>query len=420
MAKGEMILAEGHAREFKWQAIDRSGKTLSGKATATTGSEVSKELLRRNLSPVKVKPAAGGLTLDKELSFRKTAKHRSLVIVSRQIATMLDSGLTYLQTLDVVLDECDDLILADGLAAVREDVRQGGLLAESMAKYPNAFPPMMMNLVKAGEASGQVKQAMAQVADALEAEDELRSKVRKAMMYPMVVLALSTVIFAFLMIYLVPTFAKMYEELSFGKAELPALTRLVVSISNIMTSWYVFGIVAAIIGFFFWYRAHRRDEAVRRFVDPRKFKLPVFGNLFHKIALARFSRTLGGLLSAGVDTLEALEITSETVGNIQMQDAVMEAYKAHKQGKMLIEPLREEPLFPSMLITMVQVGEESGQLPAMLHKAADIFDRDVDTITDNMSALIEPMFMMILAGMVGTTAVAIYLPYISIGDALGE
>jgi len=293
-------------------------------------------------------------------------------------------------------------------------------LADSMVKHPNAFPDVMINLVRAGEASGEVKQSMAQVADSLEADAELKAKIRKAMMYPMVVLALSSVIFAFLMLYLVPVFAKMYDELSFGEAKLPALTRMVVGISNVMTSWWVAAMLASLVGIFFWYKAHKRDEAVRRWVDPRKLKIPVFGNLFHKIALARFSRNLGGLLSAGVDTLEALEITSKTVGNIQMEEAVMEAYDTHKKGKMLVDPLRNNPLFPSMLITMVQVGEESGRLPYMLAKSADIFDREIDVITDNMAALIEPMFMMVLAGMVGTTAIAIYLPYISIGDVLGE
>ena len=391
-------------------------------ATAASIGDVASELLRRGLYPVDggIKPSVSGLSMSKEISFRKTAKHRSLVIAARQIATMLDSGLTYLQALDVVLDDCEDRILADGLAAVREDIRQGGLLADSMAKYPNAFPAIMINLTRAGETSGNVKASMNQVADALEAEDELRAKVRKAMMYPTVVLVLSTIIFTFLMIYLVPTFARMYDELSFGKAKLPALTRMVVSVSHFMTSPWVGIVFAGLIGFFFWYRNHKRDQKVREFVDPLKIKMPVFGNLFHKMAIARFCRNLSSLLGAGVDTLEALEITSKTVGNIMIERATLEALEAHKQGKLLVDPLRAEPLFPAMLIQMVMVGEESGRLAYMLGKAADIYDRDIDAITDNMSALIEPLFMMVLAGMVGITAVAIYLPYISLGDVLEQ
>ena len=422
MAKESIVLAEKNAREFKWKASTPDGKTIQGVATAATIGDVSSELLRRGLYPIDggIKPSASGLSFDKEISLRKTSKHRSLVIAARQIATMLDSGLTYLQALDVVLDDCEDHILADGLAAVREDVRQGGLLAESMVKYPNSFPDLMINLIRAGEVSGNVKAAMNQVADSLEAEDELRAKVRKAMMYPTVVLVLSTIIFAFLMMYLVPTFAKMYDELSFGEAKLPALTRMVVSVSSFMTSpWVGIVIVGLVVGLF-WYRSHKRDQNVREFVDPLKIKMPVFGNLFHKIAIARFCRNLSNLLAAGVDTLEALDITSKTVGNIMIERATLEALEAHKQGKLLVDPLRAEPLFPAMLIQMVLVGEESGRLAYMLGKAADIYDRDIDAITDNMSALIEPLFMMVLAGMVGTTAVAIYLPYISIGDVIGE
>ena len=422
MAKETIVLAENNAREFKWKATKPDGKVISGIATAATIGDVAAELLNRGLYPVDggIKATASGMSLDKEISFRKTSKHRSLVISARQIATMLDSGLTYLQALDVVLEDCEDHILADGLAAVREDVRQGGLLAESMAKYPNSFPELMINLVRAGEASGMVKDAMNQVANSLEAEDELRAKVRKAMMYPTVVLVLSSIIFTFLMMYLVPTFAKMYDELSFGKAKLPKLTQMVVNVSDFMTSPWIGGVLVGLVAFFFWYRSHKRDMKVREIVDPLKIKMPVFGNLFHKIALARFCRNLSGLLSAGVDTLEALEITSKTVGNIMIERATLEALEAHKQGKLLVEPLKAEPLFPPMLIQMVQVGEESGRLAYMLGKAADIYDRDVDAITDNMSALIEPLFMMLLAGMVGTTAVAIYLPYINIGDIIGE
>lgn len=420
MAKDSIILADGNARQFNWKARDSNGKVIGGTATAATTGDVAAELMNRNMAPLDVKAAAGGISLDKEISFRKRSKPRSLVVASRQIATMLDSGLTYLQALDVVLDECDDHILADGLAAVKEDIRQGGLFADSMAKHPNAFPPIMINLIRAGEASGQVKDAMNQVANSLEAEDELRAKIKKAMMYPAVVLVISSVIFTFLMLYLVPTFAKMYDELSFGEAKLPKLTQIVVGFSNFMTDWKMGVTIIALIALFIWYRAHKLDLAVRERVDPIKIKMPVFGNLFHKIALARFCRNLSGLLAAGVDTLEALEITSKTVGNIKIEQATLEALEAHKQGKLLVEPLRAEPLFPGMLITMVQVGEESGRLAYMLSKAADIYDRDIDAITDNMSALIEPMFMMLLAGMVGTTAIAVYLPYISIGDIMGE
>lgn len=419
MAKEAVVLTDDNAYEFKWRAKDAAGKIISGTATAATPGDVSRHLMDRSLIPIAVKKSEG-FGIDSEITLRKTVKSRSLVVASRQIATMLDAGLTYLQALDIVIEDCEDPVLRPGLTQVREDIRQGSMMADAMARQPQAFPSTMINLVAAGEASGQVKEAMNQVADSMDAADALRAKVKKAMMYPMVVFVIASIIFMGLMMFLVPSFAKMYDELSYGEAKLPALTEFVVGISDFMRSpFFIVAIVGLVVAFFV-YRKHKNKPRVREIVDPLKFRMPVFGNLFHKIALARFSRTLAGLLGAGVTTLEALEITSRTVDNVRLEAATLGAMEAHRQGKALVEPLRDEPLFPKTLITMVQVGEESGRIAYMLGKAADMYERDVDVITDNMSALIEPLFMMMIAGMVGTTAVAIYLPYFSIGDVMGE
>lgn len=420
MAKEQVVLAEGTSSEFKWKArVPNGSKVISGTATAGNKGEVSRHLIERGMIPVKVEQV-DGFGMDTEISLRKSVKSRSLVLATRQIATMLDSGLTYLQSLDIVIEDCEDPVLRPALQAVREDVRQGSMLAEAMERQPQAFPSIIINLVAAGEASGQVKDAMNQVADQLDAQDALKAKVKKAMMYPVVVFVIAIIIFMGLMIFLVPSFAKMYSELSYGEAKLPALTQMVVKISDFMRSPGMFVGIGVAVGSLFWYRKNKEKDWVREYVDPFKLKVPIFGNLFHKIALARFCRTLSGLLNAGVSTLEALEITSRTVGNVRLERATLNAMEAHRQGRALVEPLRDEPLFPNQLITMVQVGEDSGRIGYMLGKAADIYDRDVDQITDNMSALIEPLFMMLIAGMVGTTAIAIYLPYFSIGDVMGE
>lgn len=419
MAKEQVVLTDASAGEFKWKARNPDGKVISGTATAGNKGEVSRHLIERGLIPLKVDPI-DGFGIDTEISLRKTVKQRSIVVATRQIATMLDSGLTYLQALDVVIEDCEDQVLRPALQSVREDVRQGSMLAEAMERQPQAFPSIVINLIAAGEASGQVKEAMNQVADQLDAQDELRAKVKKAMMYPMVVFVIATIIFMGLMIFLVPSFASMYSELSYGEAKLPKLTMMVVGVSDFMRSPLMAVLVGVLIAAVVWLRKNKDKDWVREYLDPFKLKVPVFGKLFHKIALARFCRTLSGLLNAGVSTLEALEITSRTVGNVRLERATLNAMEAHRQGRTLVEPLRDEPLFPTNLITMAQVGEDSGRIGYMLGKAADMYDRDIDQITDNMSAMIEPIFMMMIAGMVGTTAVAIYLPYFSIGDVMGE
>ncbi|MFS0884993.1 type II secretion system F family protein [Aeromicrobium sp. 179-A 4D2 NHS] len=419
MAKEQVVLTEESAGDFKWKARNPDGKVISGTATAGNVGDVSRHLIERGLIPLKVQQV-DGFGMDTEISLRKSVKQRSIVVATRQIATMLDSGLTYLQSLDVVIEDCEDQILRNALQAVREDVRQGSMMADAMARQPQAFPSIVINLIAAGEASGQVKEAMTQVADQLDAQDALRAKVKKAMMYPLVVFVLALIIFMGLMLFLVPSFASMYSELSYGEAKLPKLTMMVVGISNFMKSPAMGVLVAVIVGGLWWLRKNKDKDHVREYLDPFKLKMPVFGKLFHKIALARFCRTLSGLLNAGVSTLEALEITSRTVGNVRLERATLNAMEAHRQGRTLVEPLRDEPLFPTNLITMAQVGEDSGRIGYMLGKAADMYDRDIDQITDNMSALIEPLFMMLIAGMVGTTAIAIYLPYFSIGDVMAE
>ena len=418
--KDTVVLTADSAREFLWKAKSNvDDKIIKGSATAASSAEVSKHLMERGLIPLTVKEL-NGLSMEKEMSFRKTAKARSLVVATRQIATMLDAGLTYLQSLDIVIEDCEDPVLRPALSEVREDIRQGSMMAEAMAKHPKAFPELVINLVAAGEASGQVKDAMDQVANQMEAADELRAKVRKAMMYPSVVFVIASIIFMALMIFLVPTFGDMYKELSYGEAKLPKLTLMVMGISDFMRSKYIAVVFVGLIAAFFWYRKNKTKPKVREVMDPLKLKIPVLGGMFHKIALSRFCRTLSGLLDAGVTTLEALEITSKVVGNIRLEEATLKAMEAHRQGRPLVEPLRDEPLFPKTLITMAQVGEESGRIGYMLGKAADMYDRDVDVMTDNMSALIEPLFMMLIAGMVGVTAVAIYLPYFSIGDIMND
>lgn len=419
MAKAAVITTDGLADEvfdYTYKARTSEGKILSGKAKAQSNADITNELLRRGLVPLKVKggPNAG---LQTEIAVRKTAKHRSLVITTRMLSSMFDAGLSPLESLDVAIDGADDdLVLKNALIETRIQVQQGVPMSSAMASQP-AFPPTVINFLKAGETSGDIKGAFLRIADQYDAEDRLRSKVKKAMMYPIVVTIISGIIFSFMMLYLVPQFAESFKAIGGEGAKLPMLTQMVVSASSIM-KFALPALLAVVVPAFLWYKGHKNDEKVREVMDPFKLKLPIFGNLFHKIALARFTRNLSGLLAAGVERLEALEITAETVGNISMERAVLAARDAQRQGQALVDPLKAEPLFPNMVIQMVEVGERSGRTGEMLGKASDIYDRDVDQITDNMAALIEPLFLVVLGAMIAVIVIAIYLPYLSIGEMI--
>ncbi len=419
MAKTAVITTDGlpdEVYDYTYTARGPDDKLIRGKAKAQCEADIAKELSRRGLTPLKIKggPGAG---LQTEIAMRKTAKHRSLVITTRMLAAMFDAGLSPLESLDVAIDGADDdLVLKNALIETRLKVQQGIPMSAAMASQP-AFPPTVINFLKAGETGGDIKGAFLRIADQYDAEDRLRSKVKKAMMYPMVVTIISAIIFAFMMLYLVPQFAESFKDIGGEGAELPMLTRGVVAASGILKFAMPISVVV-VVPMVLWYKAHKNDEKVREFMDPFKLKLPIFGNLFHKIALARFTRNLSGLLGAGVERLEALEITAETVGNISMERAIIAARDAQRQGQALVDPLKAEPLFPSMVIQMVEVGERSGRTGEMLGKASDIFDRDVDTITDNLSALIEPLFLVILGAMISVIVIAIYLPYLSIGQMI--
>lgn len=420
MAKSTMTLAgaPGEVHEYGYTARNtETGKKVTGTAKATNKNVVSSALLDRGMIPLKVKGGPSeGAGLNTEITVRKVAKHRDLVITTRLLATMFEAGLSPLAALDFAAKDCEDEILKNALVEIRMQVANGVPLSEAMRSQP-AFPPTIANFIAAGETSGDVKDALERVATQYDWEDKMRAKVKKAMMYPVVVAIISGIIFAGMMLFLVPKFAESFADLAPG-SQLPFLTRVVVAASNILK--YALPIAAVtLIPTWIWYKRVKDKPEIRAVMDPFKMSLPVFGNLFHKIALAKFCRNLSGMLVAGVERLEALQITAETVGNVKMEEAIWKAHAAQRNGEPLVEPLREEELFPPLVIQMVEVGEESGQTGMMLGRAADIYDRDVDTITDNMAELIQPLFMVVIGGMIAVIVIAIYLPYMSMMSMVG-
>lgn len=347
-------------------------------------------------------------------------KARAMVAASRQLAIYLDVGYDERAAIAEILDdgEIGDIVLAYGLAEVLKDMSSEGVkMHVAMSRHPYIFPDLMTKTLAAGDAGGFVARAAGQVADDLESEDELRAKVKKALTYPMVVLALSSAIFVFLMMYVVPKFGAMYTDLSHGKVQMPALTQMVMAISAQMAWAVPLSAVLIVIGAV-WYRRNSKDMKVREVVDPFKLKLPVFGKLFRDIALTKFCRILASLDENKVHITDALAITAGSVGNVVMEKAVMKAREGKLNGLSIMEPLRNEPLFPKMLLKFLALGEDTGETAKSLRAVGKLYERDVDHTTNNMEAYVQPIFLIGIAGMVLIIALAIYLPYFSLGDAI--
>ncbi|KQP63149.1 type II secretion system F family protein [Nocardioides sp. Leaf285] len=390
------------------------GTIVNRKAKAARRSDVVNALDEQGLVPLRISGGPG--VRSGEIQVRKAAKHRALVTTTQMLSGMISARLTPVEAFEVLIDDCEDLALRNAMTEVRDRIVNGEKLSAAMASQP-AFPPQMINFVVAGEAAGDLPGAFDRIAKQYDAEDRLRSKVKKALAYPIIVSIVAGAVFAAMMLYMVPSFAASFVDIGGEGTKLPLLTRAVVAISDVCR-YAIPAFLVAFVPALLAYRANKHKDGVRAVVDPLKMKLPVLGRLFHKIALARFARNLSGLIAANVDRLEALEITAKTVGNVAMEKAVMAARTAQKNGQRLVDPLKDEPLFPTMIIKMIDAGERSGQTGPMLEKAADLYDRDVDQITDNMTSLIEPLFLVVLGGMIVTIVLAIYLPYLQLGTLI--
>lgn len=356
----------------------------------------------------------GGATISKKAS----AKPRSLVAFSRQLALCIEVGMEEREAITTVLGagDMEDAVLAHGLTEVNKDMGNGVRMHDAMAKLPYIFPETMSATLRAGFEAGDLKTAAEQVADDIEADDDQRARIKKALTYPTVVLAMSMLIFVFLMVGVVPRFATLYDSLSGGRASLPPITLAVLAVSNQMF-WMVPLFTALSFFAWVWYRRNYREERVRSFVDPLKLKLPIFGPMFLKVSLTRFCRTYASL-STNLHPVKALEITAASVGNIVMERAILNARNGKLNGKEIAESLAAEPIFPRLLLTFVAIGDSTGKSSKALRAIGKLYKRDVDDITNRMEALIQPFFLVLIAVMVLIIALAIYLPYFSIGDII--
>nr|WP_281380980.1 type II secretion system F family protein [Nocardioides panaciterrulae] len=346
---------------------------------------------------------------------KKRVKTKDLAVFSRQFATMIDAGLTMIRALSIMADQSENPELRRILRAVKGDVEAGLSLSASFGKFPETFPPLMVNMTKAGEAGGFLDSAMRQIADNFEADVRLRGKIKAALTYPVVVFILAMLMCTAMLIFVVPVFSKMFSDLG---GELPLPTKILVMLSGAMKYLMPIGIVS-MIGFTIWWRKFGRSERVRNVVDPLKLKLPVFGKLFQKLALTRFSRNLGTLLSSGVPILQSLDIVAETTGSIVIARALAQVQESVRRGESVAAPLAEHAVFPPMVVQMIASGEEAGAIDQMLKKIAEFYDEEVEAMTESLTALIEPLMIAFLGAVVGSMIVALYMPIFKVFDLIG-
>lgn len=396
--------------EYLVKARSRSGRLVESRMKALSEADALSRVRQQGMTPIAVEVAGKGLR--REVSLGKgRVKTKDLAIFSRQFATMLSSGLPILRCLAILADQTQSPRLRDLLTELREQVEKGESLSEALAHHKE-FPPLMTSMVRAGEVGGFLDSTMVEIADSLEAEVRLRGRIKSALTYPVAVGVIAVVITTGMLVFVVPVFSELFS--SFG-GELPLPTQLLVNLSNLVKNPLFFApVLGVLIGSALWYRRNKSSPRVRAVVDPWKFRLPVFGALFQKVALARFTRNFSTLMHAGVPILGALDIVGETSGNVVITRAVASVKDSVRQGTGIARPLSEHPVFPDMVVQMIAVGEDTGALDEMLRKISDFYDQEVEATTEQLMALIEPIMIMVLGAIVGGMILAMYLPIFKI------
>jgi len=406
------------ATKFDYKVRDLSGSIKSGTLEAESQAQVATKLKSMGYAPISISQVRGGGGMSKEISFgsfgKKKVTLKDLSIFARQFATMVNSGLSLLRALNILTDQTENKELARILGEVRNDIETGNSLSSGMAKHPEAFPPLMVNMCKAGEIGGFLDSVMLQIANNYEAEVKLRGKVKSAMTYPIVVLCIAVIAVIGMLLFIVPTFVGLFKTLG---GQLPAPTRILVALSSGLKVGVIPLVVLIFIGLSVWKKVKRKPE-VRAVVDPLKLRLPVFGDLFRKIALTRFARNLGTMMQSGVPILQSLDIVAETTGNIVLERATRAVQESVRTGESLAKPLLDHPVFPPMVVQMMAVGEETGALDTMLHKIAEFYDQEVESTTESLTALLEPLMIAFLGAIVGSMIVALYMPIFKIFDLI--
>ena len=398
---------------YVFRAVDLTGLAAKGEVEASSKQAVADQLKSRGLVVVDISDKHSSKEIN--LALFERVKSVDLTVMTRQLATMVASGMTLLRALYVLEDQTDSKPLIEAIVAVRKDVEAGLLFSAALARHPKVFTQLYVAMVESGETGGRLDEALLRVSDQLEKDDALRRQVKSAMIYPAVIFSFAGLVLTALIAFLVPVFAKVFAD--FG-GKLPPITQFTVNLSHFVTNqWYVLlgGLVGTIVGFRLW----KKSSWGRPQWDAMRLKTPFkIGTVVQKVSLARWSRTLSSLIASGVPILQALEITGKTAGNTIVERAMEDVIASVKSGGTIAAPLREAPVFPSMVAQMVGVGEETGALDTMLTKVADFYEDEVATAVKGLTSLLEPLMIILVGGIVGFIVISMYMPLFKVYDAI--
>lgn len=395
---------------FTWEGTDRKGGKVKGELSGVNTALVKAQLRKQGINPTKVRKKSFSL-----LGKGKKIKPMDIALFTRQMATMMGSGVPLLQSFDIIAEGFDNANMRKLVEEIKQEVASGNSLANSLRKKPLYFDDLYCNLVDAGEQSGALETLLDRVATYKEKTESLKAKIKKAMTYPIAVIVVAVVVSAILLIKVVPQFQSVFE--GFG-AELPAFTQMVIGLSEILQAWWFVVLIGIFVVAFIIKAAHQRSEKFRDSVDRGLLKLPIVGDILYKSAVARYARTLSTTFAAGVPLVEALDSVSGATGNVVFRTAVNKIKQDVSSGTQLNFSMRTTGVFPSMAIQMTAIGEESGSLDAMLDKVASYYEEEVDNAVDNLTTLMEPMIMAVLGVLVGGLIIAMYLPIFQLGSVV--
>ncbi len=398
---------------YKWEGRTRDGKTRKGTMEAPNEAVVTAQLRAQGILPTKVKKSVGQMEI-KIPGLKPKVKVKDVVVFTRQFATMIDAGLPLVQCLEILAGQQENPTFKEVILKVKEDVESGSTFADALSKHPAVFDRLYVNLVNAGEVGGILDTILNRLAGYIEKAMNLKKKVKGAMVYPVTVIGVAILVVAIILIWVIPVFQQMFAGV--GK-NLPAPTLFVIALSEFTKKYFL----AILLGLFFLgfvFRRIYRTEKGRVFFDRLFLRLPVFGDLIRKVAVAKFTRTLGTLISSGVPILEGLEVVAKTAGNAIVEQAIIRTRDSISEGRTIAEPLKETGVFPPMVVQMIAVGEATGALDQMLSKIADFYDTEVDEAVSALTSLIEPLLMVFLGGAIGGLVVAMYLPVFQMAGAI--
>ncbi|HVO83514.1 MAG TPA: type II secretion system F family protein [Syntrophobacteria bacterium] len=399
---------------YAWKGVNRKGQKKKGEMDAENENFVRLTLRRQGVEPSSIKPKPKDILEGVKL-FQPRVTEKDIVVMTRQFATMIDAGLPLVQCLDILYSQQDNRTFKRILKQIKDDVEEGSTFADALKKHPDVFDELFVNLVAAGEIGGILDVILNRLANYIEKAAKLKKKVKGAMVYPLVVMIIAVCVVAVILIFVIPVFQQMFAD--FGRA-LPAPTQFVVNLSNFVKSYIIY-IVVMVALCIFAFRRFYRTERGRTVVDDLVLKAPVFGVLIRKVAVAKFTRTLGTMISSGVPILDSLDIVAATAGNKTIETALRETRMSISEGRTIAEPLADSDVFPAMVVQMISVGEATGALDTMLTKIADFYDDEVDAAVEALTAMLEPFMMVFLGGTIGGLVVSMYLPIFQMAGAVG-